>query len=66
MGFFAGRGKLGLLSSCSAQASGVVAQTLLPCGLWDLPRPGMKHVFPALAGGFLTIEPPGKSEPLAY
>ena len=29
--------------------------------MWDLPRPGLERVFPALAGGFLTTEPPGKS-----
>ena len=27
----------------------------------DLPRPGIEPVFPALAGGFLTTAPPGKS-----
>ena len=32
--------------------------------MWDLPRPGIKPVSPALAGGFLTTVPPGKS-PLA-
>jgi len=26
----------------------------------DLPDPGIKPVSPALAGGFFTIEPPGK------
>ena len=29
--------------------------------MWDLPRPGMELVSPALAGGFLTTAPPGKS-----
>ena len=29
--------------------------------LWDLPRPGIEPVSPALAGGFLTTGPPGKS-----
>ena len=28
--------------------------------MWDLPRPGLEPVFPALAGGFLTTEPPGR------
>ena len=28
--------------------------------MWDLPGPGVKPVSPALAGGFLTTEPPGK------
>ena len=35
---------------------------LLPCAMWDLPRPGIESVFPALAGGFLITGPPGKSE----
>ena len=42
------------LSSCGAWA-------LLLCGMWDLPRPGPEPVSPALAGGFLTTEPGGKS-----
>ena len=29
--------------------------------MWDLPGPGIEPVFPALAGRFLTIAPPGKS-----
>ena len=28
--------------------------------MWDLPRPGLEAVSPALAGGFLTTAPPGK------
>ena len=31
------------------------------CGIRDLPRPGLDPVSPALAGGFLTTAPPGKS-----
>ena len=30
------------------------------CSIWDLPGPGFEPVCPALAGGFLTTEPPGK------
>ena len=30
--------------------------------MWDLPRPGLEPVFPALAGRFLTTAPPGKSQ----
>ena len=41
------------LSSCGARAQ-------LLHGTWDLPRPGLKPVSPALAGGFLTTAPPGK------
>ena len=29
-------------------------------GMWDLPRPGLEPVSPALAGRFLTTAPPGK------
>ena len=41
------------LSSCDARAQ-------LLCGMWDLPRPGLEPVSPALAGRFLTTAPPGK------
>ena len=41
------------LSSCGARAS-------LLHGMWDLPRPRLKPVSPALAGRFLTMAPPGK------
>ena len=41
------------LSSCGARAQ-------LLRGMWDIPRPGLKPVFPALAGGFLITAPPGK------
>ena len=42
------------LSSCGARA-------YLLRGMWDLPGAGLKPVSPALAGGFLTTVPPGKS-----
>ena len=42
------------LNSRSARAS-------LPRGVWNLPGPGIEPMFPALAGGFLTTGPPGKS-----
>ena len=41
------------LSSC-----GLRAQSLR--GMWDLPRPGLEPVSPALAGRFSTTAPPGK------
>ena len=41
------------LSSCGSRA-----QSLR--GMWDLPRPGLEPVSPALAGRFLTTAPPGK------
>ena len=30
--------------------------------MWDLPGPGIEHVFPALGGGFSTTAPPGKPQ----
>ena len=41
------------LSNCGSWAQ-------LLCGMWDLPRPGLEPVSPALAGRFSTIAPPGK------
>ena len=42
-------------SSCGARAQ-------LLRGMWDLPRPGIEPMCPALAGGFLTTVPPRKSQ----
>ena len=42
------------LSSCGAWAQ-------LLAGMWHLPGPGLEPMSPALAGGFLTTVPPGKS-----
>ena len=41
------------LSNCGSQAQ-------LFRGMWDLPRPGLEPVSPALAGRFSTTAPPGK------
>ena len=41
------------LSNCGSRA-----QPLR--GTWDLPRPGLEPVSPALASGFSTTAPPGK------
>ena len=41
------------LSSCGSRAQ-------LLRGLWDLPRPGIEPVSPALAGRLSTTAPPGK------
>ena len=54
------------LSSCGSQAlehrlSSCDARAQLLRGMWDLLRPGIEPVSPALAGGFLTTVPPGKS-----
>ena len=42
------------LSNCGSRAQ-------LLCGMWDLPRPGLEPVSPALAGRFSTTAPPGKA-----
>ena len=41
------------LSSCGSRAQ-------LLRGMWDLPRPRLEPVSPALAGRFSTTAPPGK------
>ena len=41
------------LSNCGSRAQ-------LLRGMWDLPRPGLEPVSPALAGRLSTTEPPGK------
>ena len=41
------------LSSCGSRAQ-------LLRGMWDLPRPGLEPVSPALAGRLPTTAPPGK------
>ena len=45
----------GRLSSCGSRAK-------LLRGMWDLPRPGLEPVSPALAGRFPTTAPPGKPQ----
>ena len=47
------------LSSCGSRAQ-------LLRGMWDLPRPGLEPVSPALAGRFSTTAPPGKPLPDAF
>ena len=54
------------LSSCGSRAlerrlSSCGSWAYLLHGMWDLPGPGIEPVSPALAGGFLTTAPPGKS-----
>ena len=54
------------LSSCGSRAlerrlGSCGTETWLLRGTWDLPRPGLEPVSPALAGGFLTTALPGKS-----
>ena len=47
------------LSSCGSWAQ-------LLCGIWDLPRPGLEPVSPALAGRLSTTVPPGKPRKHSY
>ena len=51
-------------SHCGAFSCGFSLQSTqaqLSHDMWDLPRPGRKSMSPAMAGGFLTTGPPGKS-----
>ena len=48
----------GSFSYCGAWALAQAGTVAL--GLWDLPRPGIEPVSPALQGRFLTTGPPGK------
>ena len=41
------------VSTCGSRAQ-------LLRGMWDLPRPGLEPLSPALAGRFSTTAPPGK------
>ena len=67
LGIWASVVTAGRLSSCN---SGILEFRLSSCGsgyellpsMWDLPRPGIETVSPALAGGFLTTGPPRKSK----
>jgi len=55
------------LPSCGSQA---LEHRLSICGtlaylfrgVWDLPKPGMEPMSPALASSFFTTEPPGKPQ----
>ena len=59
-------------SRCGAQALGHTgfnscgARALLPYSIWDPPRPGIRPVFPSLAGRFLTTGARGKSCPIFF
>ena len=47
------------LSSCGSRAQPLH-------GTWDLPRPGLEPVSPALAGGLSTTAPPGKPSKIFF
>ena len=55
------------LSSCDSQAlelglNSCGLQALVSHGMWNLHGPGIEPMSPALAGGFLSTVPPGKSK----
>ena len=47
------------LSNCGSWAQ-------LLCGMWDLPRPGLEPVSPALAGRLSKTAPPGKPHKVSF
>ena len=65
--FIAVRGPLTVVASLAAEHK-VQMRRLSSCGswaqllrgMWDLPRPGLEPVSPALTGRFSTTAPPGK------
>ena len=67
--FIAVRGPLTIVASLVAEHS-LQMRRLSNCGsrahllhgMWDLPRPGLEPVSPALAGRFSTTAPPGKPD----
>ena len=68
--FIAVRGPLTVVASLVAEhrlqtlrLSSCGSRTQLLRGMWDLPRPGLEPVSPALAGRFSTTVPPGKPLP---
>ena len=60
--FIAVRGPLTIAASLVAERrlSNCGSRAQLLHGMWDLPRPGLEPVSPALAGKFSTTAPPGK------
>ena len=65
--FIAARGPLTIMASPAAEhrlqtrrLSSCGSRAQLLRGMWDLPRPGLEPVSPALAGRFSTAVPPGK------
>ena len=58
----------GVFSCCEALAPGLQgfsscgARASLPCGMWNLPGPGVEALSPALPGRFFTTGPPGESQ----
>ena len=71
--FIAVRGPLTIVASLVAEHR-LQTRRLSNCGsraellrsMWDLPRPGLEPVSPALAGRFSTTAPPGKPLIIMY
>ena len=65
--FIAVRGPLTIAASLGAEhrLNNCGSRAQLLRGMWDLPRPGLEPVSPALAGRFSTTAPPGKPSPLS-
>ena len=71
--FIAMRGPLTIAASLVAEHR-LQTRRLSNCGsraqllhvMWDLPRPGLEPVSPALAGRFSTTAPPGKPMMVAF
>ena len=59
--FIAVRGPLTIAASLVAEH-----RLQLLRGMWDLPRPGLEPVSPALAGRFSTTAPPGKPHEMIF
>ena len=58
-----------LLTAAAARAVDSLSSgswSWLSCGAWDLPRPGIEPVSPALAGGFFITEPLRKPTDYSY
>ena len=71
--FIAVRGPLTIVASLVAEhrlqtrrLSSCGSWTQPLCSMWDLPRPGLEPVSPALAGRFSTTAPPGKPLLLSF
>ena len=55
------------LGNCGSRALGNCGSRVqLLRGMWDLPRPGLEPVSPALAGRLSTTAPPGKPQLFAF
>ena len=71
--FIAVRGPLSIAASLVAEhrlqrrrLSSFGSRAQLHRGMWDLPRPGLEPVSPALAGRFSTTAPPGKPSSIIH